>query len=83
MGDITIKIPQDTNGSYEITDWDAAEKILRDLKKKSVKKRAPTVKKDKDFSELSRLMDEYRANPDAETVSAIKTAEKWRKRWDR
>lgn len=84
MGAITIKIPQNTNGSYEITDRAAAEKILRDLKKNSVKKKEPVKKdKDKDFSELSDWLKKYLADPDPETQDAIKTAEEWRKRWDR
>ena len=83
MGEITVKIPQDTNGAFEITDRDVAEKILRDLKKNGTRKKKAKATKEKDFSELSRLMEKYRANPDKETIYAIKTAEKWRTRWDR
>ena len=82
MGAITIKIPQNTNGSYEITDREAAEKLIRSLKKNSVKAKAKTKKK-KDFSALSKLMESYRANPDPETIKSIEIAEEWRRRWDR
>ena len=83
MGDITIKIPQDTNGNYEITDRDAAEQLLRDLKKKSTKTRVSKAKKSKDFSDLSNWLKKYLDDADPETLDAIKTAEEWRKRWDR
>ena len=83
MGDITIKIPQDTNGTFEITDRDVAERMLRDLKKNSVAKKRPISKKKKDFSELSAFADKLRAEPDAEMFVVSEIAEKLRKGWDR
>ncbi len=83
MGAITIKIPQNTNGSFEITDREAAEKILRDLKKNSVAKKRTISKKKKDFSELSAFADKLRAEPDAEMLEVLAIAEKLRKGWDR
>lgn len=81
MGAITIKIPQNTNGTFEINDPDLAEKMLQELKKSSVTKRPQPAKKD--FSELSAWLKKYLASPDPETVDSIKMAEKWRKKWDR
>ena len=89
MGDITIKIPQKINRTFNIDSRKSADELLRDLERrtmtngKSVVKKLPADKKQKDFSELSALMESYRTNPDKETLYAIKTAEKWRKRWDR
>lgn len=83
MGAITIKIPQNTTGTFEITDRDAADKLIRQLKKSAVGERKPQKKDEKDFAELSKWLKKYLENPDNETLDAIKTAEEWRKKWDR
>lgn len=83
MGDIIVKIPQDTNVTFEITDRAVAEKVLSDLRKNAIRKKRPVPQKKKDFSALSAYADKLRAEPDAEMIEVLAIAEKLRKGWDR
>lgn len=83
MGDLIVKIPQNKNGTFEITDPVVAEKILNDLKKNTIRKKLPVLKKKTDFSELSAYADKLRAEPDAEMIEVWAIAEKLRKGWGR
>lgn len=83
MGAITIKIPQEMSGTFEITDRDVAERILRELKQSSGVEKSPVKNKPKDFSKLSAWADKLREHPDADMLEVLATAEKLRKGWDR
>ena len=80
MGDLVIKIPQNTNRTFEITDRKVAERVIADLKRFSVES-STGRKKEKDFSRLSAIADRYRDKPDEEMKEVLAIAERLRKEW--
>lgn len=82
MGDLVIKIPQNTNATFEITDRDVAEKVIAQLKRFSVES-SSGKKKGKDFSDLSALADRYRDDPDEEMKEVLAIADRLRNGWRR
>lgn len=80
MGDLRIKIPQNTNGTFEITDRDVAEKVIADLKRFSVES-SIGKKKGNDFSALSAIADRYRDEPDEEMKEVLAIADRLRNGW--
>lgn len=83
MGDLVVKIPQNTDGTFEITDRDVAEKLIADLKRFSVESSRGKEKKEKDFSELSAIADRYRDDPDVEMKEVLAIADRLRNGWRR
>lgn len=80
MGAITIKIPQKTNRTFEITDRKTADKIIREVRSLAVPRKKAKLSS-LDFSGLSALADKYERNPDADMLKVLKTAEKLRTEW--
>lgn len=83
MGDITIKIPQKVHRSFQIKNRKSAEEIIKDLERRSLLDDRKTLRNGKQFERLTKLVNRYRSNPDAETDSAIKIANAWREKWNR
>ena len=84
MGDITIKIPQKVNRSFQIDSRKSADEIIAELERRSAPTRNIVNLPDDDkLSGLRKLAEKYRTNPSPETVEAIRLAESWREKWNR
>jgi hypothetical protein len=83
MGEITIKIPQEVNNTFEIADPNVADKLIADLNRMSLRKKLKEKQKREKLAELSRYLEKMRKDPDADMLETLAIAKALRESWER